>query len=211
MKRSIVVIGGGGHAKVLISVLKKLKDFRIIGYTDINNNGEILGIKYLGDDSVLGKLISNGCAMCAVLGIGKTEKANCRKRIIANLKKLGFQLPVIISPDALVNEDVKIGDATVVFDGVIINSGSRVGEAVILNTNSTIEHDCSIGDFTHIAPGVTLSGNVEIGENSFIGVASTIIHGIKVVENCIIGAGSVVIRNCRTSGTYVGNPGKKIK
>ena len=136
MKKTIVVIGGGGHAKSLISVLKKLRDFRIAGYTDIKDKGEILGIKYLGDDSDLKKLADNGRTACAAVGIGKTEKPDDRKRIIANLKKLGFHLPALISPDAVVNEDVIIGEATVVFDGVIVNSGSRIGNAVILNTNS---------------------------------------------------------------------------
>ncbi|HCE45635.1 MAG TPA: hexapeptide transferase [Lentisphaeria bacterium] len=211
MKKSIIVIGGGGHAKVLIGVLKKLKNFRIVGYTDIKDKGEILGIKHLGDDSVLSKLAVKNRTACAALGIGKTEKPDCRKSMIANLKKLGFRLPAIISPDAVVNEDVILGDATVVFDGVVVNSGSRIGCAVILNTNSTIEHDCTIGAFTHIAPGATLSGGVEIGENSFIGAGSTIIHGTKVTSNCIVGAGSVVIRNFIKPGTFVGNPARKIR
>ncbi len=211
MKKKIVVIGGGGHAKVLISVLKKLNNFHIIGYTDIKDKGEILGIGYLGDDSVLSKLAGDCHSSCAALGIGKTEKPDCRSRIITCLKKLGFHLPPVISPDAVVNEDVEIGDATVLFDGVVVNSGSSIGNAVILNTNSTVEHDCTIGDFTHIAPGATLSGRVRIGGNSFIGAGSTIIHGISVAGNCIIGAGSVIIRDCKTSGTHVGNPARKIK
>ncbi len=211
MKKTIVVIGGGGHAKVLISVLKKMKEYRIVGYTDIIDKGEILGIGYLGDDFVLGRLASKDRAEYAALGIGKTEKPDCRKRMLSGLEKLGFQLPAIISPEAVVNENVVIGEASVVFDGVVVNSGSRIGGAVILNSNSTIEHDCTIGAFTHIAPGVTLSGEVEIGENSFVGAGSTIIHGTKIAANCIVGAGSVVIRDCRLSGTYVGNPARKIK
>lgn len=211
MKKTIVIIGGGGHAKVLISVLKKLKDFRIVGYTDIMDRGEILGVAYLGNDFSLRKPSGNGCAAYAAIGIGKTEKPDGRKRIISNLKKIGFRLPSIVSSDAIVNECVEIGAATVVFDGVVVNSGSLIGNAVILNTNSTVEHDCTIGDFTHIAPGVTLSGGVEIGENSFVGAGSTIIHGIKVAKNCIIGAGSTIIKDIRDSGRYVGNPVRKIQ
>ena len=211
MKKTIVVIGGGGHAKILISVLKKLKDYRVVGYTDIKDRGGILGVGHLGNDSSLRKISRGSRTMSATVGIGKTEKPDCRKRIIENLKKLGFLLPLVISPDAIVNEDVKIGDATVVLDGVVVNSGSRIGDAVILNTNSTIEHDCIIGSFTHVAPGVTISGGVEIGENSFIGAGSTVIHNVKVASDCIIGAGSTVIRDIVDSGTYVGNPAKRIK
>ena len=211
MKKTIVVIGGGGHSKVLISVLKKLKDYRVVGYTDIKDRGEILGVGYLGNDSSLRKLSRGGRTICAAIGIGKSEKPDCRKVIIESLKKLGFRLPSVISPDATVNEDVRIGDATVVLDGVVVNSGSRIGDAVILNTNATVEHDCIIGSFAHVAPGVTISGGVEIGENSFIGAGSTVIHKVKVANNCIIGAGSTVIKDIAASGTYVGNPAKRIK
>ncbi len=211
MKKSILIIGGGGHAKVLISVIRKLKIFRIVGYTDLIPRGEILGVKYLGDDSILKKVKQGDIANCAALGIGKTEKQNCRKKILSNLKKLKFEIPPIISPDATVNEDVLIGNATVVFDGVVVNSGSQIGEAAILNTNSTVEHDCSIGNYSHIAPGVTLSGGVYVGNDSFIGAGSTVINGKKIADNCVIGAGSVVIRDCSSSGTYVGNPSRRVK
>ena len=32
----IVIIGGGGHAKVVISLLQKVDNFEIIGFVDIN-------------------------------------------------------------------------------------------------------------------------------------------------------------------------------
>ena len=53
MKEKIILISGGGHAKVIISIIKKMNDFRIIGYTDPDNHGDILGVKYLGGDDLL--------------------------------------------------------------------------------------------------------------------------------------------------------------
>lgn len=210
MKKKLVVLGGGGHAKVLISVIKKLNDFAIVGYTDPKSKKDILGIKWLGEDSILSSIKSEGIANYAAIGIGKTEKKDCRKELLSLLLKCGFELPVVISSNAVINEDVKIGDATHIFDGVVVNSGSSIGKAVILNTNVTVEHDCRIGSFSHIAPGSTICGGVEIGEGSFIGAGSTITPCCKIAENCIIGAGSVVISNCYP-GVYVGCPAKKIK
>ena len=40
--KKIVVISGGGHAKVVISILKKIGKYNIVGYTDIENRGNIL-------------------------------------------------------------------------------------------------------------------------------------------------------------------------
>jgi len=207
----IVVIGGGGHAKVVISILKKLNNYEIIGYTDIENKGEILGVEYLGSDKILEELFLNKNIKNVAIGIGQIKNVEFRKRTIKKLIKIGFEFPVIISPDSVINEDVKIGQGTVVMDGVIINSGSFIGDFSIINTKVSIDHDCKIGDFVHIAPGVTISGGVKIGSDTFIGAGATIIQYKKIGENIIIGAGSVVVNDLIESGTYIGSPARKVK
>ena len=41
VKEKIVVIGGGDHARVVISILKKLGWYEIIGYTDLEHKGDL--------------------------------------------------------------------------------------------------------------------------------------------------------------------------
>jgi UDP-perosamine 4-acetyltransferase len=210
MKDKIVVIGGGGHAKVIISILKKLNHYDIVGYTDPENKGEILGILYLGNDDRLNSLFSDG-VINAVIGLGQIKSAALRRKVVDMCKSIGFNLPGIISPDAIINEDVRIGNGTVVMDGVTINSGSTIGECSILNTNASIDHDCVIGDFTHIAPGVTLSGEVVIRDEVLVGTGANIIQQIQITNKTIISAGSTVKSNIFTSGIYNGNPALLIK
>ena len=205
----MVVVGGGGHAKVLISVLKKLGLFEIIGYTDIVNRGDILGVKYLGDDGVLPNMPHDIGGLCAAIGIGTIGVGDLRKGAMARVAGYGYHFPAIVSPHAIVNESVSVGDGTVVFDGAIINSGTIVGKAVILNSNCTVEHDCRLGDYVHVAPGATLSGGVEVGNESFIGAGATIIQYKKISANCLIGAGAVVIDHITEPGTYVGTPARR--
>lgn len=207
----IIVVGGGGHAKVLISILKKMKAYEIIGYTDIKNKGNILDVSYLGNDDILSEIMKEQKHCNAVIGVGSVDLSEERKRIKTFVESLGFDLPAVVSPNAIVNEGVRIGKATVVFDGVVINSGTKIGECSIINTNSTVEHDCEIGDYVHIAPGATLSGGVKVGNNSFIGTGANIIQTKTICENCFIGAGSTVVESCLTPGTYVGVPAKKVK
>lgn len=207
--KKIIVIGGGGHAKVVISILKKLGNYKVAGYTDIDNKGNILGVQYLGNDETLEGLFLNKNIKNAAIGIGQIKNVESRKEAIENLTKIGFEFPVIISPNAVVNEDVKIGQGTVVMDGVIINSSSIIGDFSIINTKSSIDHDCKIGDYVHIAPGVTISGGVTIGRNSLIGTGATIIQYKGIGENIIIGAGSVVVNDLIESGTYAGIPARK--
>ncbi len=206
-KKKIVVIGGGGHAKVIITILKRLNTFIICGYTDNEDKGDLLGIPYLGNDEKLGGLFLSG-VRCAVIGIGQIKSSATRKQIFNNLISIGFELPVIIAPSAIVNEYVSIGKGTVLMDGVIINTGTKIGEACIINTKASIDHDCKIGNFTHIAPGVTLSGDVRIGDNVLIGTGASVVQSRKIADNSIVAAGSAVTSFILTPGTYIGVPAR---
>lgn len=205
----IAVIGGGGHAKVLISVLKKLQ-FELVGYTDKQDRGAILGLPFLGDDGVLPGLMRAGGVHRAVIGLGKIDTSDARLRLGEEIEVLGFDSPVIVSPQALVNEEVELGPGTVVFDGAVVNSGTVIGRLCIVNTNSTVEHDCRLGDNVHIAPGATLSGGVIVGNNCTVGAGATVVQEVTICADCLIGAGSTVVDNIGTSGTYAGNPARKI-
>ena len=207
--REIVVIGGGGHAKVLISVLKK-DGYHVKGYTDIEDRGSILGVPFLGNDAILDEIARKSQSPHAVIGIGKVDASELRLSLQDKLGALGFDFPVICSPHAVVNEGVCLRAGTVIFDGVVINSGTEIGRACILNTGSIIEHDCRLGENVSIGPGVTISGGVTIGDNCMIGAGASIIQSIKVCQDSLIGAGSTVIADVITPGTYAGNPIRKI-
>lgn len=210
MKDKIIVIGGGGHAKVIISIIKKLKNFEIVGYTDLENKGSLLGIIYLGIDDNLYNLSKNGIRYAA-LGIGQIKSTFSRERVVQNALEVGFIFPPIISPNSILNEEVEIGNGTVVMDGVVINCGTRIGDYSIINTNSSIDHDCKIGSFTHIAPGVTLSGGVQIGNRVLVGTGSNVIQQVTIADNSIISAGSSVQKSITIPGIYRGVPAELIK
>jgi sugar O-acyltransferase (sialic acid O-acetyltransferase NeuD family) len=205
-----VVVGGGGHAKVVISVLKKA-GHRVQGYTDRDDRGAILGAPYLGtDDSFFGEGVAPSVRN-AVIGVGKMNAGSLRLDLQRALARRGVQFPVVCSPDAIVNEEVTLGAGTVLFDGAIVNSGSVVGEAVILNTRSLVEHDCRIGNNVHLASGVTLAGAVSVGDNCMIGTGTNVIQSINICAGCIVGAGATVVDDITVPGTYVGTPAKRIK
>jgi UDP-perosamine 4-acetyltransferase len=210
MKDKIIIIGGGGHAKVLISDLIKLDKFEIIGYTDLNNKGLIQGVEYLGTDKVLPEIKRKHKNCGAVIGVGNISVSNIRSKIYKNLKELNFDLPVIISIDALVNEEVSIGEGTVVLQGAIINVSSVIGKCVIINTGAIVEHDSRVDDFVHLTAGSIIGAGAEIGENTIMGIGSMVIPFKKVCKNCLIGAGTIVARDLFNEGTYFGCPARNI-
>jgi sugar O-acyltransferase (sialic acid O-acetyltransferase NeuD family) len=207
----IVVLGGGGHAKVLISVLKRLQTYAVLGYTDPEDNGVVLGVPYLGTDEVLDTVRASRPSCAAAIGIGTVRPSPLRAERRRFLEKLGFALPPIVSPAATVNEDVSIGEGTVVFDGVVINPGCRIGDCVILNTHCTVEHDCRVEDYVHVAPGATISGGVRVGAGSMVGAGATVIHSVSICEDCLIGAGATVTEDIVEPGVYVGTPARRIR
>ena len=207
---NIIVIGGGGHAKVIISIIKKYKLYSIIGYTDEYDKGKILDIQYIGnDDEILNDKYKKICKNL-VMGIGTVNLKICdqRLKIMQLFKKEGFLFPNIISKSSLIADDVVLEEGVVIMDGAIINTGTKISSLVIINTGAIIDHDCIVKDSSHVAPGVTISGNVCIGENSIIGVGATIKQSINICPNTFVGAGAVVVKNINTKGTYIGIPAK---
>lgn len=207
---NIVIIGGGGHTKVLISTIKKNNTYSIIGYTDNINQGDILGVKYLGGDNILSELFNAG-TINAALGVGQVQLTRKRFEIIEKIKRIGFRFPQIISKNAIINESVLIGEGSQIFDGVIINSDSSIGDFTILNTNSTVEHDCQIGNYCHIATGAVLSGGIKLGDFCMVGSNAVLVQYREIVENSMIGAGAVVNRDIEVPGIYAGVPARKIR
>lgn len=209
MKDKIVVVGGGGQGKVIINVIKKLDRYDILGYTDLIDKGSVLGAGFLGTDKVLPDILKEHKNCKAVIGVGSVQISNKRQEIYKMLKEIGFELPVIISKDAIVNEDVSIGEGTVILEQAIVNVSSKIGKGVIINTGAIVEHDCTVGNFVHLAVGAIISGGVEVGENCIIGVGATVIQYKIIGKNCLIAAGSVVIKDTIQEGTYFGVPALK--
>jgi len=210
-KKKVVLIGGGGHCKVVISILKKLDNFEIAGIIDNYKADSFINeIKIIGTDDDLKDIYKSGIHN-ALITVGSTKDNAKRYRLFNMAKEIGYKFPVIISPEAIIDKSVKIDEGTVVMPGSIINIDSSIGKNCIINTSSIIEHDCKIGNHCHVAPGVHISGEANIGELSFLGIGATIIQGIKIGKNVTIGAGSVVIKDISDNVIAVGNPAKIIK
>jgi UDP-perosamine 4-acetyltransferase len=193
MKKKIVLIGGGGHCKVVIDTIRKAKTYEITGIVDssLKAGSDVAGIKVLGNDDILPQLYDQGIKY-AFISVGSIGDCGIRVKLYESLKKTGFELPAIAHPAAVIADDVELGEGTFIAAGVVINPGTKIGKNAIINTSSSIDHDCGIGDFVHIAPGVTLSGGVNIGSRTHIGTGASIVQYKNIGRNQFIKAGNVV-------------------
>ena len=194
----MIIIGNGGHARSLTDTLERAGKYEIAGYIVNSADEQRKDTRYpiIGQDDDLEKIFKYGIKYAAV-GIGYLGKGDVRKRLWYMLKKIGFSLPVICDPTAIMARDIKLGEGNFIGKGAVINSGAVIGRMCIINTNAVVEHDCLIGSFSHVAVGGILCGGVNVGEDTFIGANATVIQGIKIGRGCIIGAGVTVRKDVK--------------
>lgn len=206
----IILVGFGGHAKSMLDSIERSGLYNIIGFTDIEKTTPYRGYQYLGTDDCLpfyfSEGVRNACICVGYMGIGRVRDA-----IYSMVKEIGFHLPVIADPTAIISRDVSIGEGTFIGKNVIINADSKIGKMCIINSSSVVEHENIIGDFVHLAVGSVLCGNVNVSDHSFIGANSTIIQGVTIGNNTQIGAGAVVVGNIPQDCVAVGVPARVIK
>lgn len=192
----VIVIGAGGHSKVLIDVLNRL-DLNIEGLTDPTLDcGDIYcGIPVIGDDSEILKYKPDEVLL--VNAIGSLPGKNHRFILSTKFRSLGYRFATIVDNASFVSSNVVLGEGVQILAGVVVQPGCHIGNDTILNTNSSVDHDCIIGDYCHIAPGVTLSGGITIGNSTHIGTGACVIQNIHIGFNSVIGAGCVVYKNLK--------------
>jgi len=205
----IVIIGGGGHAKVLIDIFNMSGQYEIMGILDTQRETglSILNIPVLGNDDLLEGLYKKGIKN-ACIAIGSINDNSKRKMLYKRVKQIGFSIPFLTHPQAIISRNARISEGVQVMAGVVIHAESLIEENTIINTGSIVEHDCYISRHVHICPGVVISGGCKINEGAFIGAGSTIIQGIKIGKNVTVGAGSVVIRDVADGSKVMGVPAK---
>lgn len=197
----ILILGSGGHAASLADALERENKYEISGYI-VNEQMDSCSIDYpvIGTDGDLVHLYQSGIKNAAI-GVGYLGKSDLREKLYGRLKEIGFCLPVIRDPSAIVSGHAEIGEGTFIGKGAIINAGAGIGKMCIINTGAVIEHDCIVDDFSHISVGCVLCGNVLAGEASFVGANATVIQGIKIGNRCIIGAGVTVRKDVEDNCT----------
>lgn len=204
----VVIVGAGGLGRELLSFINhsgKITDVpKIAGFVD--DDKKALD-KFNIDLKIIDSLSENELHRYEkiMLAINNSE---IKRDIFNNTdssKIIGF-----IHHSCIIGDRARIHQSTILFPNVLVSCDSEISKGVFINCGSQIGHDVFVDEFVNIMANVDVGGNCKIGKNVLIGTGSTIYPGVKIADNTIIGAGSVVFRNIKETGTYVGNPAKKI-
>ena len=206
-------IGAGGHAKVVVEILKLTHAYEIAGLLDSDKQKvglELAGIPILGNDSLLRTLFDDGIRY-AFVSLGSVGDSKLRRKLFDDARQIGYSMISAVHPNAIVSELVRLGTGNTIMAGCVINPGTQVGDNVILNTGSIVDHDCTIASHVHIATGACLSGGVTVGEGAHVGAGAVVRQGISIGPNSIVGAGAVVVKDVPANVTVLGVPAKIFK
>lgn len=209
MKEKIVVIGNGGHAKVVIDILREMGRYEIIGVTTDKKCSDDVFCNYpvLGDDDILCDLIRNGVKNAAI-GIGGFKDNTLRKKIYEETKTKGFKVISAIHPSAVISRSALLGEGDVIFPGVVINTDVHIGNNVVIATGSTIDHETVIKDNVLISAGVNVGAYATIEEGALLALGSKVVSGVRVGGNSLVAAGAVVINDVDQDSKVFGIPAR---
>jgi UDP-perosamine 4-acetyltransferase len=208
--KRIIIIGGGGHAKVVIDAISSSGLYRIEGICDprLRAGSKVAGIPVLGGDEYLDA--AKGGSLYLALGLGTIRASRKRKGLYERYCGR-FKFPAIIHKNALVAKSAAYGNGVQIMAGTIVQPDAAIGENVIINTGSIIEHDCRIAPHSHISIGAILGGGVEVGERSHVGMGARILQGVKVGKHATVGAGAVVTKDVPDGATVCGVPARVVR
>jgi sugar O-acyltransferase (sialic acid O-acetyltransferase NeuD family) len=202
----IILIGGGGNLKSIVSSKHDNKNIVFTGYTDTKNNGEILGLNYLGNENNLNLNKKN--VVITVCYIKSPKDRKLRTQIIEKLIIKGAVFPNLISSCCSINSKIDKSRGNIFINSTFINTGVSIGDFNFFNSQVLIEHDVEIGNNNIFSPGVIVGGESKIGNDNFFGLGVTISDGIEICDNVVIGMGSTVTKSISKPGVYFGVPAR---
>ncbi len=209
----VVVLGGGGHAAVLIDLLDGL-GAKIAGiclaedWTDLPKVS-LPSLPVYSDEKLAGAFRPEEILL--VNGLGSVAVNLRRAAIFAHFKALGFRFASLAHQSAVISRGTRLYEGVQVMAGAVVQTGCVIGCNCILNTACSVDHDCRLADHVHVASGAVICGGVVIDRNSHIGAGSTLIQGVRIGAGSLVAAGAVVVRDVPDGATVMGVPARLVE
>ncbi len=207
MTGPIIVIGGRGHAKVVIEAL--LRDgAEVIGFADPTPlEDPVLGIPLLGGDEA----VETHAAGSVVLanGVGSVGDTTARRAAFDRFRDRGYRFATVVHPSAVIAPDVVLGEGAQVMAGAVVQPGCRIGANAVVNTGARVDHDCHIGDHAQVSPGAVLCGLVTVGAGAHIGAGAVVIQRTAIADGALVAAGAAVVAGVAAGARVMGVPARE--
>lgn len=209
----VLILGGGGHARVLLEALGLMGFNRPLAVLDRRAEtwgGLFHGLPVLGGDDLLPRLASLGCAQFLV-GQGSVGDNRPRRRLFNLALEHGLTPLNVMHPLAYLAPSALAGPGAQLMAGAIVNTAARLGANVLVNCGAIVEHDCVVADHAHVASGARLSGGVQVGEAAHIGTGAVIKEWLCIGAGALVAAGAAVIAPVPAGALVAGVPARVVR
>lgn len=195
MNKKVLLIGGGGHAKVLLSILSAqgIKVHAIISPEIDKSFSLFKNVTHLKHDYEILNYSTNEVVL--VNGVGSLPYNSLRASIFEEFCRHSYKFMTVKSEHAIVSDFCDLGIGVQIMPGAIINADTIIGDNTIINSGAIIEHDCKVGKNNHIAPGAILCGQSTTEADVHIGTGAVLIQGVTIRRNSVVAAGASVVRD----------------
>jgi sugar O-acyltransferase (sialic acid O-acetyltransferase NeuD family) len=179
---SIILIGAGGHARMIVDILKASGKSVDVVFDPLKPLW--LNVEHRTDETTIDRDSS------IVMGLGGTTPTRLKDRLttLRGLIARGCEAPLVSHPSAIVSPSTKIGQGVQIAPGAIINAGATLEDGVIINTNAVVEHGAFIGAGSHLAPGAIVLAEAKIGSACMIGASAVILPRTHVEDGTLVPA-----------------------
>lgn len=195
MSKPLVILGAGGHAAVLVDMLRQQERTILAVQAPVMapNRRVFSGLSHWPDEQPLLGLAPDAVEL--VNGIGSLPGMSLRYQIYAHYRALGFAFAQVVAAEAVVSRYAQLADGVQILPRAVVQSGAYIGANSIINTGAIIEHDCQLGVDNHISPGAVLSGGVHTGSRVHVGTGAAVIQGRMIGDEAIVAAGATLNRD----------------
>jgi sugar O-acyltransferase (sialic acid O-acetyltransferase NeuD family) len=211
MSRPVIIIGFGGHGRVVADGLLA-SGVDLLAATDSEPSRALdpgMHLHIITDEDLIRGYSATDVYLAVGVGsIWPVLEDSLRRDLVRRFESLGYRFVGLRHPGAIISPHADISETAQLHAGSVVQVGAQIGSHVIINTRASIDHDCRIGDFCHVGPGATLSGGVEIGEGAHIGTGAAIVQGVHVGPGAFIAAGATVTTNIGPAEYVRGTPAR---
>jgi len=202
----LVLIGAGGHARVVFDALRgqRWQTIEVRDDRDRPGSEQFDGLPAISP--AIPRTIGTNAQFHVAIG-----RNDVRREFGERLLGAGAILATVIHARACVSKTATLAGGCFVAANAIVAPAANIEAGVIVNHAATVDHDCKVGAWTHLAPGAVLGGGVSVGSGVLIGAGAILLPGITVGDGAVVGAGAVVTRDVSARAIVAGVPANTLK